>query len=120
MLPEVSRIIDGHTRRRKGQKGPDPDKSILRASVLMLCATWELYCESLLMESVDKLLQRFSDPSDLPQDMQGQLKAAVHNVGHVVKAQLRAVPVSLEMQRIYDDSLSCGLPLKCPCEFPFV
>lgn len=85
MLPEVSQIIDGHTRLRRGQRGPDPDKSILRASVLMLCATWELYCESLLKESVDKLLQHFADPTKLPNDMQGQLKAAVH-AEHVVKS----------------------------------
>ncbi|WP_461478897.1 HEPN domain-containing protein [Pararhodobacter aggregans] len=79
MLPEVGRIIEAHVMLRKGCRGPDPHKSILRGSVLMLCAAWEVYCESVLVEAVDKILQKKIDPLELPKDMQGQLRAAVHD-----------------------------------------
>jgi hypothetical protein len=108
MLPEVSRIIEGHSRLRKGKTGPDPDKSILRASVLMLCATWELYCESLLTESVEKILNHCTDPFALPGDMQAQLRAAVHDENVVKSTPLRLAGVG--WRKVYTDSVesACG------------
>jgi len=55
MLPEIGKLLDAHTELRKGKRGPDNHNSILRSSLLMLCATWELYCENLAFEAAMKL-----------------------------------------------------------------
>ncbi len=44
----------------------------------MLCASWELYCESVLIEALDKLLEYKENPDTFPDAVQMQLKTAVH------------------------------------------
>ncbi|MBF9051293.1 hypothetical protein GTA62_08315 [Roseobacter sp. HKCCD9010] len=79
MIPEVGLLIASHTELRRGKKGRDPHNSILKSSVMMLCAIWELYCESVLEEAVAKLLEAKSDPQTLPDAIKGQIKQAVYH-----------------------------------------
>ncbi len=45
----------------------------------MLCAVWELYCEDVLVEAVQKVTDVISKPDRLPQSVQKQLIQAVHH-----------------------------------------
>lgn len=79
MLPEIERIILAHRTLRKGKKGRDDQKSILRSAVLMLCGTWELYCERVVLEAAFKIARCISDHSGLPEAIEMQLKQEVHH-----------------------------------------
>lgn len=79
MLPEVARLIASHGELRRGKSGPDPHNAILKSSILMLCAIWELYCETVLEEAVRKLLESKNDATELPEAIKKQLVQEVHN-----------------------------------------
>ncbi|WP_296641999.1 HEPN domain-containing protein [Roseinatronobacter sp.] len=79
MIPEISHIIETHRLIRQGKRGPDNHKSILRGSVLLLCAAWEIYCERVVLESALKISKSAKRYSDLPEAAITQLKIAVHN-----------------------------------------
>lgn len=89
MIPEVEKILSAHKELRNGKKGPDSQKSILRSGVLFLCAAWEVYCEDVVKECADKILESVDDPEKLPNDMKAQLKAAVHHANVVESKPLR-------------------------------
>lgn len=103
MIPEVVKIIEAHRLLRVGNRGRDPHKSILRSSILLLCATWEVYCEAVLEECVEKLVLSKSDPTQLPMDMQNQLKAAVHNENFLKSSPLRLAGDG--WRRVYRDEV---------------
>ncbi|WP_167648299.1 HEPN domain-containing protein [Mameliella alba] len=79
MIPEVDRLIASHKEIRNGKKGPDPHNAILKSSIIFLCATWELYCESVLIESVKKIVESNTAPDNLPDALKVQLRLAVHD-----------------------------------------
>lgn len=79
MLPEVERLVASHKELRKGKKGPDPHNAILKSSVLLLCAIWELYCEAVLEEAVEKLLNSKENVTELPEAIKTQLIQAVYD-----------------------------------------
>lgn len=89
MLPEIGRIIEAHHKLRKGKRGRDEHKSILRSSVMMLCATWELYCENLAMEATIKLARGISNVHALPKAVQLQIVQYVHHEQAVKSGALR-------------------------------
>ena len=104
MLPEVGRIVEAHTELRKGCRGRDTHISILRGSILLLCATWEVYCESVLEEAVNKILKMKSDPYDLPKDMQSQLIAAVHDPVMIKSQPLKLAGIG--WRAVYEQEVS--------------
>lgn len=79
MLPEIQMILDAHKALRTGKKGPDNHNSVLRSSIVMLCATWELYCESVVFESAAKILRAVSKVDSLPEAIKKQLILSVHH-----------------------------------------
>lgn len=108
MLPEIEKIISSHKSLRKGQRGPDTHRSILRAGVLFLCATWEVYCEDVVREVAKKLLNQFDDPLKLPGDMQNQLKAAVHHESMVKSTPLRLAGTGWRDVYFQEVDSACG------------
>jgi len=89
MLPEIDRIIEAHHTLRKGRRGRDDQKSILRSAILMLCGTWELYCESVVLEAAIKIARHLEKPIKLPEEVKLQLKQAVHDVTMVKSDPMR-------------------------------
>jgi hypothetical protein len=79
MLPAIDRLVESYAELRTGRRGPDPHNAILQAGVVMICATWELYCESVLVEAANKLVQKVNDPTRLPEAVKRRLKLAVHD-----------------------------------------
>ena len=79
MLPEIKRLLDSHAELRKGSKGPDPHNTILKSSVVFLCAAWEYYCENLALEAAKKIADATFDPMDLPDAIRWQLNLSVHH-----------------------------------------
>lgn len=79
MLPEVEMLMDAHSTLRKGKKGPDNHNSVLRSSIVMLCATWELYCESVVAEVAFKILKKIEKVDVLPEAIKKQLIQAVYH-----------------------------------------
>jgi RiboL-PSP-HEPN len=79
MLPEIDLLIAAHQELRKGKKGPDNQNSILRSSIVLLCAVWEIYCESVIVECNFKLMRAFTDVRKIPESIQKQIVQEVHN-----------------------------------------
>ena len=79
MLPELDRILHGHSELRKGKKGPDPHQALLKSGLVMLCATWEVYCENVVFESAKRIRDEIGDPDKLPDSVKRKLNAEVHD-----------------------------------------
>jgi len=79
MMPEVRRLVEAHKILREGSKGPDPHNAVLKSAVVFLCATWEIYCESVALEAATKISEAKIDPQELPEAMQWQIKVLVHD-----------------------------------------
>ena len=63
---DVDNLIAAHTTLNTGSRGKKGLGHITRSGIVMLCATWELYIETLLCESLQILLHRKNNPRELP------------------------------------------------------
>lgn len=77
-------LSDLHRNQHQGQGRP---YAVLpRSGIFLLCAAWELYCEEVIAESVERLLGWCEDPLNLPEQPRRTLVQAVKNDKHDLAA----------------------------------
>lgn len=82
---DVVRLIESHGKLHNGERGRKGLGHITRSGVVMLCAAWELYAESLLVEAVEYLSAKCNSPDELPLDVQKELARHVRESRHDLK-----------------------------------
>lgn len=82
---DTDKLIEAHATLNNSSPGKKGLGHITRSGIVMLCATWELYIESLLLESLKILLQRKDDPKDLPPIAKKSLSRLVKEDKHELK-----------------------------------
>lgn len=85
MLNDVNALIQAHATlsgRGRGRRGLG---HITRSGILMLCASWELYIEELLVEATTRLVGTISDVKALPKQAQKTLSEYVKSHKHDLK-----------------------------------
>lgn len=81
-LIDVDRLRQAHAELSNGAQGKKGLGHINRSGVIMLCAAWEHYCESLLRESTLYLSNELTAPLNLPKSVQKELSKAVKESNH--------------------------------------
>lgn len=84
-LIDVDRLRQSHGLLSGGTQGRKGLGHITRSGVVMLCASWELYCEQVLRECAAWLSSGMASPLDLPLDVQKELSRAVKEAKHELK-----------------------------------
>jgi len=82
---DVDRIIETHADITAGLPGNRGLGHLTRAGVLLLCAAWELYVEEVLVESVEKIIERAGSPDDLPQSVKLAISDYIRKSKHQLK-----------------------------------
>lgn len=82
---DVARLIESHAKLHSGTPGKKGLGHITRSGVVMLCASWELYAESLLVESLQHLCTKCDSPDQLPFVVQRELAKHVRESKHDLK-----------------------------------
>jgi hypothetical protein len=78
-LLKVHRVLSAGTPGKKGLG------HITRSGVVMLCAAWECYHESVIVEAVDHLTRAVRDPNNLPLPVRKHLSAVAKQGPHELK-----------------------------------
>ena len=84
-LVDVDRLIQAHIFLKTGGKGKQGLGHLTRSGVVMLCATWEIYIESLIEEAIEVLLAHVDSPKSLPLTVQKELSKAVKSAEHELR-----------------------------------
>lgn len=84
-LIDVDRLRQAHTVLHNGAQGRKGLGHITRSGVVMLCASWEHYCENLLRESAIYLCGQLAGPLELPKEVQKEISKAVRESSHELK-----------------------------------
>jgi hypothetical protein len=84
-IVDVDHLISTHAAMNNGGRGKKGLGHITRSGIVMLCATWELYIESLLCESLKILTDRKNSPKDLPTLIKKTLSKLVKEDKHELK-----------------------------------
>lgn len=81
-LVDVDRLISSHA--SLGPTGPGRRGlgHLTRGGMLLLCAAWEVYIESVLVEGVCIFCERFEVPGDLPDSVRQRLARQVREARH--------------------------------------
>ena len=87
---DVERLIEAHAELNDGSPGKKGLGHITRSGVVMLCAAWELYIESLLVESTKFLVAACASPDNLPLPVQKSLAKHVRDSKHELKPLMLA------------------------------
>lgn len=83
-LRDVEMLRDMHRSQHQGQGRP---YSVLtRSGIFLLCASWELYCEEVIAESVGHILGWCQDPLNLPEQPRRTLAQGVKSDKHDLAA----------------------------------
>lgn len=82
---DVVRLIESHGKLHAGNPGKKGLGHITRSGVVMLCACWELYAESLLVEGLRYLSDKCDSPDALPLTVQKGLAKHVRESNHELK-----------------------------------
>lgn len=82
---DVYRLNQAHDELSPNHRGRRGLGHITRSSVLMLCASWELYAESILIESTRYLANKCNTPNDLPLPVRKHLSKTVKEASHDLK-----------------------------------
>ncbi|MEC9407058.1 MAG: HEPN domain-containing protein [Pseudomonadota bacterium] len=82
MLVDVDRVIESHADLNHEGQGRRGLGHITRGGVLLLCASWELYLEEVLLECSEVFLDRLDSPAQLPIPVQKQLAKSVRDSKH--------------------------------------
>lgn len=82
---DVVRLIDSHGKLHDGNRGRKGLGHITRSGVVMLCACWELYAESLLVEALRHLSSKCDSPDQLPMTVQKALARHVREAKHELR-----------------------------------
>lgn len=84
-LVDVDRLTESHEALRGTNQGKKGLGHITRSAIVMLCASWEMYVEHLLLEGIDYLTSHVKSPDELPMPVQKELASAVRNSKHDLK-----------------------------------
>src|SRR5690606_14126079 len=79
------RLIKSHGKLHDGTPGKKGLGHITRSGVVMLCACWELYAESLLVEGLRHLSAKCESPDQLPLVVQKALAKHVREAKHELR-----------------------------------
>jgi RiboL-PSP-HEPN len=82
---DVQRLIESHTELSPTHQGKRALGHLTRSGVVMLCACWELYTESLLIESARYLANKFYSPDSLPLEVKKHISKQVKEARHELK-----------------------------------
>lgn len=82
---DVVRLIESHGKLHDGNPGRKGLGHITRSGVVMLCACWELYAESLLVEGLRHLATKCNSPDQLPLVVQKTLAKHVREAKHELR-----------------------------------
>lgn len=82
---DVVRLIESHGVLSDGMRGKKGLGHLTRSGVVMLCACWELYAESLLVEGLRHLANKCDSPYQLPLVVQKELAKHVREAKHELK-----------------------------------
>jgi hypothetical protein len=84
-LIDVDRLRQSHLILSNGAQGKKGLGHITRSGVVMLCAAWEHYCESLLREASRYMCQQITTPHELPKNVQKEISKVVRESNHELK-----------------------------------
>ncbi len=84
-LVDVDRLRQSHGLLHNGAQGRKGLGHITRSGVVMLCASWEHYCESLIRECAVYYCSQLAGPLDLPKITQKELSNAVRSAKHELR-----------------------------------
>lgn len=105
-LIDVDRLRQAHSLLHNGAQGRKGLGHITRSGVVMLCAAWEHYCESLIRESAAYLCDTLNCPFELPKDVQKEISKAVRESNH----ELRPLHLSGDgWKQVYKDHVNALL-----------
>jgi len=82
---DVSRLIEAHNELSPNHRGRRALGHITRSGVVMLCACWELYVESVLIEAARYLGNNVNSVHSLPLDVRKNLSNLVKTASHELK-----------------------------------
>lgn len=84
-LVDVDRLIESHRILSGTGQGRRGLGHVTRSAVIMLCASWELYLEHVVLEGLRFSLRSTSTPSELPMLVQKELSSFVKSHKHELK-----------------------------------
>lgn len=82
---DVARLVEAHGELSPSHPGKRALAHITRSGIVMLCACWELYAESVLIEAVRYLSSKYNSPDQLPLDVRKNLSSKVKEAKHHLK-----------------------------------
>ena len=82
---DARRLLQAHGVLSNGTPGKKGLGHITRSGVVMLCAAWEHYQESILLESAGFLSRELHDPQSLPLSVRKHLSSYVKKATHELK-----------------------------------
>lgn len=84
-LLDAKRLLKAHGVLSAGTPGKKGLGHITRSGVVMLCAAWECYHESVIVESVSHLTRVVNDPNTLPLSIRKHLSSVAKQAKHELK-----------------------------------
>ena len=84
-LVDVDRLRQSHGLLHNGAQGRKRLGHITRSGVVMLCASWEHYCESLIREAAAYFSSELNGPLELPIQIQKEISSSVRASKHELK-----------------------------------
>lgn len=84
-LVDVDRLRQSHGLLNNEFQGKKGLGHITRSGVVMLCASWEHYCESLIREAAAYFSSELNGPFKLPNQIQKEISSAVRASKHELK-----------------------------------
>jgi len=82
---DVDRLIESHRKLHDGNPGKKGLGHITRSGVVMLCAAWELYLESLCVEAAKYFCSKCQSPDQLPERVQKEIAKVARESKHELK-----------------------------------
>jgi hypothetical protein len=84
-LVDVDRLRQSHGLLHNGAQGRKRLGHITRSGVVMLCASWAHYCESLIREAAAYFSSELNGPLELPIQIQKEISSSVRASKHELK-----------------------------------
>jgi hypothetical protein len=84
-LVDVDRLIESHAALGPTGQGRRGLGHVTRSGVVMLCASWELYIEHLLVECAAEFTNQLALPTQLPREVQRSISLHVKESKHELK-----------------------------------
>ncbi|MEK4091711.1 HEPN domain-containing protein [Viridibacillus sp. FSL H8-0110] len=78
-LKDIERLLDNHETVKGTGKGKRALDHITRSTILLLVASWELYIEEVVIESVEILIEKLDNPINLPNAVKKSISNYVKN-----------------------------------------